>query len=610
MDFARKSLFSLILIACCFLKCNAQKNQQVENLTAFAKAYGYVKYFHPSTEADQVDWGWFSVYGSEKVMQCQSKEELLHTMQQIFEPIAPTLHFSLADPSTESPIEISPSKGEGYLPVYWQHFGVSKDMNKGNPIYRSVLVNSLQTADGDQNGSSGNQNSTGNNTGNTELAPAQPLFQGSPNENEIWTKQIGKDLWIRMPLVLYSKDGQTYPKSSTDIDAFMTSEEQSTPTDASALSFRCGNLINAWNVFQHFYPYFTEMNIDWEVELEASLRRTYTGDFDGHMNELKRLTAALKDNHVSVMDSESPYFTPPLDVAWIEGQLVITEVYDTTLDLKLGDTIEEVNGTATQELYEDIKPLISAATQGWFDFMAPILMVAGKPNTDLSITVAGKTHELKRKRNYYAQKDSIKSLTHGYQFLGDGIVYLDLDELSMDTINQIMPQLEKSKAIIADVRGYPNSNHGFINHLLTEKDKHKWMQVDHFIYPDQQDIPGFSEFGWEMQPKDPYLGDKKVIFITDGRAVSYAESYLGFIEGYNLATIIGQPSSGTNGNINSFTLPGDYTITFTGLRALKHDGSQLHGIGFLPDVYVERTIEGIRTGRDEFLEKAIEIAKE
>ena len=46
------------------------------------------------------------------------------------------------------------------------------------------------------------------------------------------------------------------------------------------------------------------------------------------------------------------------------------------------------------------------------------------------------------------------------------------------------------------------------------------------------------------------------------------------------------------------------------MRVLKNDGSQLHGIGFLPDVYMERTIEGVRTGKDEFLEKALEVAKQ
>ena len=37
------------------------------------------------------------------------------------------------------------------------------------------------------------------------------------------------------------------------------------------------------------------------------------------------------------------------------------------------------------------------------------------------------------------------------------------------------------------------------------------------------------------------------------------------------------------------------------------DGSQFHGIGIEPDIFVEKTIDGIKLGKDEFLEKAIEI---
>lgn len=40
----------------------------------------------------------------------------------------------------------------------------------------------------------------------------------------------------------------------------------------------------------------------------------------------------------------------------------------------------------------------------------------------------------------------------------------------------------------------------------------------------------------------------------------------------------------------------------------KHDDSHLHGIGFLSDVEVRPTIKGIIEGRDEVLEKAIELA--
>ena len=43
------------------------------------------------------------------------------------------------------------------------------------------------------------------------------------------------------------------------------------------------------------------------------------------------------------------------------------------------------------------------------------------------------------------------------------------------------------------------------------------------------------------------------------------------------------------------------------MKVLKHDGSQHHGIGILPEIYVEKTIQGVKDGRDEFLEKALEL---
>ncbi|WP_414654649.1 S41 family peptidase [Hymenobacter sp.] len=186
--------------------------------------------------------------------------------------------------------------------------------------------------------------------------------------------------------------------------------------------------------------------------------------------------------------------------------------------------------------------------------------------------------------------------------------YLNLDQIPMDSINKLMPELEKAKAIICDMRGYPKGNHGLLAHLLPRPDTAgHWMRVPHYIYPDQKQIAGYTSMGWKMKPEAPHLS-ARVIFITDGSAISYAESFMGFVEGYKLATIIGQPTAGTNGNVNPFTLPGNYRISWTGMEVRKHDGSQHHGVGIIPDIYLEKTIQGVREGRDEFLEKAIELA--
>jgi hypothetical protein len=45
------------------------------------------------------------------------------------------------------------------------------------------------------------------------------------------------------------------------------------------------------------------------------------------------------------------------------------------------------------------------------------------------------------------------------------------------------------------------------------------------------------------------------------------------------------------------------------MRVRKHDGSQHHLVGIRPDIEAERTIEGVRNGRDEVLEKALEVLR-
>ena len=43
------------------------------------------------------------------------------------------------------------------------------------------------------------------------------------------------------------------------------------------------------------------------------------------------------------------------------------------------------------------------------------------------------------------------------------------------------------------------------------------------------------------------------------------------------------------------------------MRVIKHNGSLHHITGIEPTVPVERTLAGIRAGRDEILEKALEL---
>jgi C-terminal processing protease CtpA/Prc len=116
------------------------------------------------------------------------------------------------------------------------------------------------------------------------------------------------------------------------------------------------------------------------------------------------------------------------------------------------------------------------------------------------------------------------------------------------------------------------------------------------------------ESGWPVPPEKPYFNARRV-FLTDGRAISYAETVMGIVEAFKLGEIVGGPTAGTNGNVNPFRLPGGYTIPWTGMKVLKHDGSQHHGIGILPTVAAARTRKGVAAGRDEILLRGLEVVR-
>ena len=80
---------------------------------------------------------------------------------------------------------------------------------------------------------------------------------------------------------------------------------------------------------------------------------------------------------------------------------------------------------------------------------------------------------------------------------------------------------------------------------------------------------------------------------------------MGIVEAYHLGEIVGEPTAGTNGNVNQVALPGGYAFAFTGMKVLKHDGSRHHLVGILPTIPVHRTLAGIAAGRDELLEAAM-----
>ncbi len=98
----------------------------------------------------------------------------------------------------------------------------------------------------------------------------------------------------------------------------------------------------------------------------------------------------------------------------------------------------------------------------------------------------------------------------------------------------------------------------------------------------------------------------RVVVLIDERAISQSEHTCLFFEAAaESVTFIGSPTNGANGDVTDLVLPGGIWVTFTGHDIRHADGRQLQRVGIQPDIAVAPTIQGIREGRDEVLERAI-----
>ena len=97
-----------------------------------------------------------------------------------------------------------------------------------------------------------------------------------------------------------------------------------------------------------------------------------------------------------------------------------------------------------------------------------------------------------------------------------------------------------------------------------------------------------------------------MVVLIDAWAISQAGHTCLLFAAATDVTFIGSPTNGTNGDITNMVLPGNLIVSFTGQEVRFPDGRQLQRVGVQPDIVVRPTIAGIRAGRDEVLEAAIE----
>jgi C-terminal processing protease CtpA/Prc len=183
------------------------------------------------------------------------------------------------------------------------------------------------------------------------------------------------------------------------------------------------------------------------------------------------------------------------------------------------------------------------------------------------------------------------------------IAYLYPGSIKNEFLPRIMPEVLKTKGLIIDFRCYPSD---FIVFSLSE---YLLPQPTRFVKFSSGSIttPGLFTFATEFTVgkanPDHYKG--KTVIIINEITQSSAEYHTMAFRTAPGATVIGSTTAGADGNVSRVVLPGGINSMISGIGVYYPDGAETQRIGIVPDIVVKPTINGIREGRDELLEKAI-----
>jgi C-terminal processing protease CtpA/Prc len=564
----------------------------LDNLVAFARLAGLVRYFHPSDQAATAHWSGFVRAGVRQVEGAAGPEELARTLTTLFLPLAPTVRVFPSDRSEPPAAELlAPPAGTARPRVVaWRHYGLGLG-TASNQVYKSERIDDRPPPSAPES-----------------APPKAPL----PEPGKPFAADLGGGVSALVPLALYAGEHGTLPAVPAGVQPASPGAAEGLVPSGDDRTTRLADVVLAWNVFEHFYPYFDVVGTDWPAELRRALRSAATDRDEGAFLEtLQRLVAALHDGHAQVTSDReraSRRVAPPLLWDWVEERLVITQVdRQHAAGIEPGDVVTAIDGRPAAQAIAAKEELISAATPQWRRRRALRELLAGPPGSvELRVrhpSGAEAAVTLTRSLPLYGAGALEERRPAKIAEVAPGILYADLGRVDDADFKGALDRMAKARGLVFDLRGYPKLPPVFLQHLSDKALLSAHWHVPIVTRPDRQQLT-FDESHWTLEPIAPLLRAKKA-FLIDGRAISYAESCLGIVEHYRLADLVGTPTAGTNGNVNSFSLPGGYSIPWTGMQVVKQDGSRHHGVGILPTIPVAPTIQGIAAGRDEVLERGI-----
>jgi C-terminal processing protease CtpA/Prc len=374
-------------------------------------------------------------------------------------------------------------------------------------------------------------------------------------------------------------------------------------------------LFRYWNIINYFYPYKYILDQDWDSTLFEFIPRVLSAPDEISFHScILELATRLNDSHAytysEIINSYivGRYYLP-LTLQFVENETVITGVFDESDSVSVGDVIISINGLDIHTLRDSLRTYTAGSNVPVTERNINTRLLKGPYETvQMVVENSEGQREVTVARDVYVTDYSALIAREGpvWSILDEGSKsygYVDMGRLEVAQITTMFADLWDTDGIIFDIRNYPQGTMWYMIRYLF----HGPIHIANFTVPDikypgtlswKTEHVGFGDFSQTYE--------NSVFILLDERTQSQAEYTVMAMEQHPKAIKIGSQTAGADGNVSAVYLPGGIVAYLTGLGVFYPDFSETQRIGIVPDVELHPTIAGIREGRDELLETALQ----
>ncbi len=545
-------LLTFICLLLSITSYSQASSDETEKFATFCKLWGFLKYYHPEIAKGEIDWDSEFIKGVKSINNLKTKEEINNYYAEWIKSLGDIKFCKKCDNNIPDSLKFN-------LDLSWL---------TDTSIFTVGLIDELQ------------------------------YIHRNRNQGENYYVQQTKFV------------GNTgYKNEKAYADSVYPSAE-----------LRLLTLSRYWNIINYFFPYKYVIGENWEnVLVEMIPKFKFASDTVAYHLAMLEIIVKTNDSHADfVTQYTNQYFGrkwAPFIYKIIDNKAIVTSFYNDSLckkdDIQIGDVFLKVNNINIEDIIKEKSKYISASNQAVKLREFYYAIFNGHSDT-LTITFERNGDTIQKTINRYnffefnyqwGNSGNIDT----YKIISDNIGYVNMGSLQKKQVGKVMKELKDTKAIIFDVRNYPRGTMYKIAKFLNP-------ERTPFVKSAKPDIsfPGvyhYSEpYSCGRKNKKHYKG--QVILLFNETTQSHAEFTLMALRTAPHVISIGSQTSGADGNVSFIPLPGGYTTVMTGIGIYYPDGTETQRIGIIPDIEVKPTIEGIRAGKDEVLEKALEIINE